>query len=315
MRVIWEYKKRIFGIMAEFCTACPRHCGADRETSAGFCGVKNKIMISRAALHFWEEPCLSGTEEDRNGASQENRRGSGTVFFSGCNLRCVYCQNRKISRGEAGRYITKDELAAEMLRLRNIGAYNINLVTPSHYYLQIAEVLKTVRPVLGIPVVSNTSSYDSVEIFRQMDGLIDIYLADYKYDSSELARKYSAAADYPEVARNAIAEMVRQTGTPEFDENGMLKKGVIVRILLLPGHVHEACACVDRIYNTYGDNVILSLMSQYTPVDIPAEYPELNRRVTKREYERLVDHALEIGVENAFIQEGDVAKESFIPEF
>ncbi len=301
--------------MTERCSACPRKCNADRETGTGFCGVKNKIMISRAALHFWEEPCLSGAGEDTDGAVKAPLRGSGTVFFSGCNLRCVYCQNRKISRGEAGRYVTEEELAAEFLRLRDIGAYNINLVTPSHYYPQIAKVLEKVRPSLGIPVVSNTSSYDSVETLKQMDGLIDIYLADYKYNSAELAAKYSGAADYPEVARRAIEEMVRQTGAPEFDEDGIMKKGVIVRILLLPGHVKEACACVDRIYRTYGNRVYLSLMSQYTPVDIPKDCPELDRKVTKREYERLVDHALELGVENAFIQEGDVAKESFIPEF
>ena len=260
-------------------------------------------MISRAALHFWEEPCLSGKE------------GSGTVFFSGCNLRCVYFQNKKISRAAAGHEVSTEELAGEFLRLQDLGANNINLVTPSHYYLQIKESLLLVKDKLHIPVIANTSSYDDPEILKEMEGLISIYLADYKYASEELARKYSNAADYPKVARTAIAEMFRQVGEPEFDERGMMKKGIIVRNLLLPGHVKESKECIRYIYETYGDSVYISLMSQYTPYKIPEEYKELDRKCTKREYERLVDYALELGITNAFIQEGDVAKESFIPEF
>ncbi len=290
---------------SSFCNECPRRCNADRSSTGkpGVCGSPNKILITRAALHFWEEPCLSGKE------------GSGTVFFSGCNLHCVYCQNRDISGGAVGKEVTSSELCEEYLRLQDIGANNINLVTPSHYYLQIKESLEMARGKLHIPVVSNTSSYDSVETLKEMEGLIDIWLADYKYDSSELAARYSKAPDYPSVARKAIAEMFRQTGTPEFDERGMMKKGIIVRQLLLPGHVKESQACVKYIYETYKDDVYLSLMSQYTPFDIPEEYSEINRKCTKREYEKLVDYALELGVENAFIQEGDVAKESFIPSF
>ncbi len=290
---------------SNFCNACPRHCNADRSGSigSGVCGSPNKILITRAALHFWEEPCLSGKE------------GSGTVFFSGCNLHCVYCQNREISTGAVGKVVSSEELCEEYLRLQDIGANNINLVTPSHYYLQIKESLELAKGRLHIPVISNTSSYDSVDTLKEMEGLIDIWLADYKYDSPEIAARYSKAPDYPEVAQKAIAEMYRQTGNPEFDERGMMKKGIIVRQLLLPGHVKESEACVKYIYDTYGDNVYISLMSQYTPLDIPEEYSEINRKCTKREYEKLVNYALDLGVENAFIQEGDVAKESFIPDF
>ena len=287
------------------CMSCPRKCGALRESAQtlGICSVEKRIKISRAALHFWEEPCLSGN------------RGSGTIFFSGCNLKCVYCQNRDISGGRTGYYVTEDELAREMYRLRDEGAHNINLVTPSHYYHEIKPVLERVKGDIGIPIVSNTSSYDSVEVLKEMEGLIDIYLADFKYVSPDLAMKYSHAADYPAVAMDAIAEMYRQTGPCVFDRDGMLKSGIIVRNLLLPGHVKESAEAVEYIYRTYGDNVYISIMSQYTPYKIPDEYQEINRCVTKREYKRLLDRVLDTGVTNAFIQEGEVAKESFIPDF
>lgn len=285
------------------CNACPRKCNADRDVSHGACGSPNKILICRAALHFWEEPCLSGKE------------GSGTVFFSGCNLHCVYCQNREISGRAVGREVTTEQLVQEFLKLQDMGANNINLVTPSHYYMQIKEALEIAKPLLHIPILANTSSYDSVEVIREMEGLVDIWLADYKYHTPELAKRYSKAEDYPETARAAIGEMVRQTGKPEFDRRGMMKKGVIVRQLLLPGHVKESKACVEYLYETYGDDIYISLMSQYTPIDIPEEYSEINRKCTKREYKKLVDFALDLGIENAFIQEGEVAQESFIPEF
>ena len=260
-------------------------------------------MISRAALHFWEEPCLSGKE------------GSGTVFFSGCNLRCVYCQNKEISRAAVGREVTVSELGEEFLKLQDMGANNINLVTPSHYYPQIRDAILQVKNRLKIPVIANTSSYDDTEVLKTMEGLVDIYLADFKYITPELAKKYSNAVDYPEVAMKAIGEMHRQAGSATFDERGMMTKGMIVRNLLLPGHVKESKECVKYIYETYGDSVFISLMSQYTPFKIPKEYKELDRKCTKREYERLVDYAIELGITNAFIQEGDVAKESFIPDF
>lgn len=292
--------------MTDFkCTACPRGCKVSREDSAslGICSVEKRIKISRAALHYWEEPCLSG------------KKGSGTIFFSGCNLKCVYCQNKEISGGQVGYYISEDELLSEMYRLRDEGAHNINLVTPSHYYREIKPVLQKAKKDLGIPILSNTSSYDSVEVLKEMAGLIDIYLADFKYVTSEIASKYSKAPDYPEVAKAAIAEMYNQVGPCEFDEDGMMKKGIIVRNLLLPGHVKESAEAIRYIYNTYRDDVFISIMSQYTPYKIPENYPELNRQITKREYKRLLDQVMDMGVSNAFIQEGEVAKESFIPDF
>lgn len=260
-------------------------------------------MIARAALHFYEEPCLSGKE------------GSGTVFFSGCNLKCVFCQNKEISRGAAGHAVSVRELADTFLKLQDMGANNINLVTPSHYYLQIKEALVLVCDELKIPVIANTSSYDSVSVLKQMEGLIDIYLADFKYITPEISKKYSGAADYPAVAKEAIDEMVRQVGTPVFDERGMMKRGVIVRNLLLPGHVKESKECIGYIYEKYGDKVYISVMNQFTPYKIPENFSELDRKVTPREYERLLKFVTELGITNAYIQEGDTAKESFIPEF
>ncbi len=255
---------------------------------------------------MWEEPCISGVE------------GSGTVFFTGCNLKCVYCQNKAISKNPADNlhiYVTPKELSDIFLKLQDIGANNINLVTPSHYYLQIKQALEIAKPKLHIPVLANTSSYDSVETLKEMDGLIDIYLADYKYHTAELSQKYSKAYDYPEVARAAIAEMYRQVGPASFNEKGLMTKGIIVRNLLLPGHVKESQKCIEYIYNTYGDNVYVSIMNQYTPFEIPDEFPELNRKTTKREYNRLLDFCFELGIKNAFIQEGAVAMQSFIPDW
>ncbi len=284
---------------------CPRNCGVDRTITLGVCQVSNKVKIARAALHFWEEPCISGT------------KGSGAVFFSGCSLHCVFCQNEKISHGQVGKEVTIDELAEIYLDLQNQGANNINLVTGTHYIPQIVESIKIAKANgLEIPIIYNTSGYEKADSLKQLDGIVNTYLPDFKYMDSNLAAKYSHAADYPEVAKEAIAEMVRQCGTPVFDDNGFIQSGVIVRQLLLPGHVKDAKAIVKYLYETYGDNIYISMMSQYTPMpQIASNYPELNRRVTKREYDSLIDYALSIGVENAFIQDRTVAKESFIPEF
>lgn len=288
------------------CNRCPRGCGAERkngqEMTYGFCRVPEQPVLARAALHFWEEPCISGEE------------GSGTVFFSGCNLQCVYCQNRPIASGAVGRAITTERLAEIFLELQEQGANNINLVTPSHYYPEIRQALQSVRSRLHIPVISNTSSYETVEQLREMEGFIDLYLADYKYASRELARRYSHAEDYPEVAMQALREMFRQTGEPVFDEQGRMKRGMIIRHLLLPGYVEESKQAIRRLYEEFGDAVHLSIMNQYTPVGMEG-YPELNRRVTKEEYEELVQAAIDLGVENGFIQEGETAEESFIPAF
>jgi putative pyruvate formate lyase activating enzyme len=259
--------------------------------------------VARAALHFWEEPCISGEE------------GSGTVFFSGCNLRCVYCQNKEIAAGVRGKEISVERLAEIFLELQEKGANNINLVTPSHYYSQIKEALLLVKGKLHIPVIANTSSYESVEVLREMEGLIDIYLADYKYASCELAAKYSHAEDYPQVAAAALSEMFRQTGEPEFDERGIMKKGIIIRHLLLPGCKEDSKAVLKFLYETFGDSVFISIMNQYTPLSHVENYPELNRRITEEEYEEIVDYAIELGIENGFVQEGETAEESFIPAF
>ena len=288
------------------CELCPRDCRADRENGRrGFCGVTGKtIKCARAALHMWEEPCISGES------------GSGAVFFSGCPLRCVYCQNRDIAGAERGENITVERLAEIFLELQAKGAANINLVTPTHYTPEIVEAVGLARKGgLKLPMVYNCSGYEKVSTLKLLEGVVDIYLTDFKYLDPEAAGKYSHAPDYPKIAKAALGEMVRQVGAADFDRAGMMKKGVIVRHLLLPNHLKNAKAVVEYVFETYGDQVYLSLMNQYTPLSGMEEWPELNRRVTRREYERLLDYTLSLGVENAFIQEGETAKESFIPAF
>lgn len=288
------------------CKLCPRNCGVARKAGqAGVCGVAGtKIYAARAGLHMWEEPCISG------------ERGSGTIFFSGCPLRCVYCQNYYIARAETGMEISVERLAEIMLELQEKGANNINLVTPTHYTPEIVVAVKSARENgLQIPIVYNCSGYEKVETLQMLEGIVDIYLTDFKYMEEEPARKYSRAADYPEAAKAALKEMVRQAGEPSFTEDGMMQKGVIVRHLLLPGHLRNAKKVVRYVYETYKNQVYVSLMNQYTPLPQIVDYPELNRRVTKREYEKLIDYALDLGLEQGFIQEGETAKESFIPAF
>lgn len=291
--------------MLKECHLCPRNCGVDRLAGQkGFCGVDAGIMVARAALHMWEEPCISGKE------------GSGAVFFSGCSLGCVFCQNRTISKGQSGKVITVEHLAELFLELQGQKANNINLVTAGHFLPQVRDALILAKEQgLTIPVVYNSSGYEKVEMLRYLEGLVDIYLPDLKYLEADLAGKYSHAKDYPEVAMKALEEMVRQVGTPEFDERGMMKKGVIVRHLLLPGHVRNSKKVLEYLYGTYGDQIYISLMNQYTPMPAMKDDPQLSRKVTDREYDRLLDHAISFGVTNCFIQEGETAKESFIPEF
>lgn len=288
------------------CTLCPRSCGAVRAAGQkGYCGVGGtKIKAARAALHMWEEPCISGSQ------------GSGTVFFSGCPLRCVYCQNRDIARAGAGKEITVERLSEIFLELQEKGAANINLVTPTHYTPEIVKAVAEARDGgLTLPIVYNCGGYEKPETLRTLEGIVDIYLTDFKYMDAEAARRYSHAPDYPEIAKEALGEMVRQQPEPVFDEKGMMKKGVIVRHLLLPGHLKNAEAVVKYVYETYGNRVYLSLMNQYTPLPGMEKWPEINRKVTRREYDRLLDYAVELGVENGFIQEGRTAEESFIPAF
>ena len=288
------------------CTLCPRNCRANREKGeTGVCGVAGPgIVGARAALHMWEEPCISG------------ERGSGTVFFSGCSLRCIYCQNYEIAHAKHGKRITVERLAEIFLELAEKGAHNINLVTPTHYTPEIIAAVKMARERgLSLPIVYNCSGYEKVETLRLLEGIVDIYLTDFKYMEKELAANYSKAPDYPEIAKEALCEMVRQTKEGMLDADGMMTKGVIVRHLLLPNHLRNAKKVVNYVYETYGDKVYLSLMNQYTPLPQVKHIPELNRKVTEREYEKLVDYAIALGVEYAFIQEGETALESFIPQF
>ncbi|MQN01274.1 MAG: radical SAM protein [bacterium LCO1.1] len=319
----------------EICTLCPRNCGMGR-----FCGRGENLKVARAALHFWEEPCISGTT------------GSGAVFFSGCNLKCIFCQNEKIRDGLVGREISVERLSDIFLELQEKGANNINLVTAGHFLPQVVPALEDAKNRgLVVPIVYNTSSYEKVAQIRELDGLVDIYLPDFKYVSSRLSGDFSKAPDYFEVAENAVDEMVRQTGAPAFfvkkkarldqqlglwesedtmdaatynecaeeimDEGRevLMKKGTIVRHLLLPGCADDSKNVIKYLYQTYGDSIFLSIMNQYTPMPQVSGHPTLSRKVTENEYNEVLDYALDLGIENAFMQEGDVAKESFIPDF
>ena len=289
----------------ENCLLCPRKCGTNRRTGqTGVCGVSSEIKVARAALHYWEEPCISG------------KRGRGAVFFSGCSLHCVFCQNREISDGKEGKVISKERLSDIFMELAGKGANNINLVTPGQYIPDIVWAVNNAKSRgMKLPIIYNTSGYENVTELKLLEGIVDVYLPDFKYMDSTLSARYSRAKDYPSVAKQALSEMVRQQPDVVIDDaTGLIQKGVIVRQLLLPGHVNDAKAVLKYLYDTYHDHVYISMMSQFTPIALK-DYPEINRTVTRREYERLVDYALEIGITNAFIQEGDVAKDSFIPAF
>ena len=278
----------------DYCNLCPRGCKVNRNLGErGVCGETNEIRVARASLHLWEEPPISG------------ERGSGTVFFSGCPLHCVFCQNHNISDGTNGKVVTIDELATIFLHLQDMGAENINLVTPTHFVPGIrAALIKAKGEGLTLQVVYNTSSYESVETLKLLSGLVDIYLPDLKYKSSELSKKYSHVADYFEVATAAISEMVKQVGP----------KNVIIRHLVLPNCIDDSKAVIKYINETYGNDIFISIMSQYTPLPFVKE-PELQRRITVEEYDEVVDFAADLGITNAFVQEGEAAEESFIPDF
>lgn len=284
------------------CRLCARGCAVDRtDGKLGFCRSTDTVRITRAALHYWEEPIISGT------------RGSGTIFFSGCSLGCIFCQNRAISRSAVGRAVSADELAGEMLRLEREGAHNVNFITPTHFAPTVKESVAIARSLgLTVPTVYNTGSYDTVDTIRALEGTVDVYLPDLKYYRPESAEKLSCAKDYPRIAREAIAEMVRQHPTPVI-KDGIMQSGVVVRILLLPSHVAEAKLSLKYLYDTYGDNIYISLMNQYTPMQGMSS--PLDRTVTNAEYSELVGYAERLGIVNAFIQEGGTQKESFIPDF
>ena len=285
------------------CTLCPRNCRVDRSRQKGVCQSSDRLMVSRAALHMWEEPCISAKE------------GSGAVFFAGCSLHCVFCQNFQISNGQMGQEITKEHLTELFYRLQEQGANNINLVTPDHYLPQIVwAVQKVKKDGFALPFIYNCSGYETLESLRKLEGLIDVYLPDFKYWNGETSARHCHAPNYPEVARAAIAEMVRQTGDIAFDQNGMLLRGVIVRHLLLPHGVSEAKHILRYLYETYKDRIYLSIMNQYTP---PPELcdPVLGHCVSPSVYDALIDWAAALGITNAFIQEGGTVSESFIPKW
>lgn len=282
------------------CNQCPRKCNVDRSKTVGRCGVGENFKLARASLHFWEEPCISG----------EN--GSGTVFFSGCNLGCVFCQNYEISHRKIGREVNADELIKIFESLIEKGANNINLVNPTHYALQLADVLSKWKS--PVPIVYNSSGYESVETLKMLDGLVDIYLPDFKYISSEKARKYSFAEDYAEVAMLALKEMKRQVGADVFDESGLMKKGMIIRHLVLPSNTNASIKALDYLAENYADTYI-SVMAQYTPCGNLTGYDEINRKLTKREYNKIVDYILSLGLDKIFIQDLSSSGDRFIPEF
>lgn len=298
-------KKQNMSKKMSACDLCPRECRADRNAGKkGFCGMDAGIYLARAALHMWEEPCISGT------------KGSGAVFFSGCGLRCCFCQNHDIAIGSRGRAVSVERLGEIFLELKEKGAANINLVTGAHYVPQIIEALDMARRNgLDIPVVYNSSGYEKTETLKLLEGYVDIYLPDLKYMEPELAQKFSHAPNYVETAKAAIGEMVRQTGKCEFGEDGYIRKGTIVRHLILPGHTRNSIEVLRYLHETYGEDIYISIMNQYTPVRKLKEFKELNRKVTKREYEKVLDAAVDMGIQNGFIQEGETASESFIPDF
>lgn len=288
----------------DLCNLCPRECGVDRKTASGFCGCGGNIKVARAAPHFWEEPCISGT------------KGSGTVFFSGCSLKCCYCQNYNISSENFGREITPERLAEIFIELQYKGVHNINLVTAAQYLTGVMQALDIAKPKLHIPVVYNSSGYERVEAVRALKGYVDIFLPDIKYFSPELSQKYSKASDYFEVASAAVKEMIEQTGEIELDADGIMQKGVVIRHMVLPGAREDSINILRWMSERLPkDRYMLSLMSQYTPVFKAAEHAEINRRLTTFEYDSVVKEAIRLGMDNGFIQQRSSAKKEYTPPF
>ncbi len=283
------------------CNICPRECGIDRKITTGFCGEGDEIRVARYSLHQWEEPFISG------------EKGSGTVFFSGCSLRCAYCQNYVISHRHKGDTVSEKELMQIFDSLIEQGASNINLVTPTHFADKISHILREYRS--PVPVVYNTSGYEKVDTLKMLEGLVDIYLPDLKYIDGEKSARYSLCPDYFEYASSAIKEMIRQTGEAVFDDKGMMKKGTVIRHLVLPKNTNQTIKIIDWLKDNVPLNTYISLMSQFTPVIHNDRYPELNRRITPREYEKTVSYLYAAGFKNALVQDGESAKESFIPDF
>lgn len=286
------------------CYLCPRNCGVDRDNGElGYCMAPGEMVVARYSLHQWEEPVISGEQ------------GSGTIFFSYCNMRCCFCQNYRISELHKGRVVSIEEFSRICLDLQENEAHNINLVTPTMYVPYIIEGLRLAKKNgLVIPIVYNTSGYENVDTIRMLEGLVDIYLPDLKYYDDKLGEKYSNCLNYFQYASKAIEEMVRQVGEFQIDQDGMMKRGVIVRHMVMPGNIEDSKKIIKYLYERYGDKIILSIMNQYTPVK-RLEYKELNRKVSKEEYDEVINYAYDLGIRNAFIQEEDTQKSSFIPDF
>lgn len=287
----------------ENCCLCPRCCGITREEThgSGFCQMGANPVVARAALHFWEEPCISG------------KNGSGTVFFTGCSLKCVFCQNYEIStQRKVGKVVGEQELADIFDRLADQGAHNINLVNPTHFALPIAHAISLRRS--KIPVVYNSGGYERVETLRLLDGLVDIYLPDFKYIDNTVAQKYSCVPDYADTAKAAILEMARQTGAAQYDEDGMMVRGTMVRHLILPGNTRNSIGVLDWLAGNLPQGVPVSLMAQYIPCGKAPDFPEINRRITKREYEKVQEHLFDLNLEG-FVQDRESASQAFIPAF
>ena len=288
------------------CNECPRKCNVDRSQAVGFCGVKDTFRLARAALHFWEEPCISGT------------RGSGTVFFSGCNLRCVYCQNYPISAQAFGKDVSKEQLQKIVLWLQSEGAHNVNFVTPSHYSVSLANAVREIKPLLTVPVVLNTSGYDSVEALEAWRGVADIFLPDCKYVDAEVSQKYSGAADYFAVASKALVKMRELCPADEFDEDGLMLRGMIVRHLVLPTLTEQSVKVLRFLRDTFGTEIYVSVMGQYFPCHLAktdARYRALNRRLSEEEYDSVLTAFDELGLENGFCQELSSEEEEYVPSF
>lgn len=287
------------------CNLCPRNCGVNRiNGEIGFCKSLNSVRVARVSLHYWEEPCISG----------EN--GSGTVFFSNCNLKCVFCQNYEISSNGIGKEISVKRLSEIFLEQQKRGALNINLVSPTHYVPQIIKALDIAKSKgLSIPIVYNTNSYENLETIRALNGYIDIYLPDLKYFSNRYSLKYSNADNYFYYASNAIKEMFSQVGETVFNEKGIMKKGIIVRHLMMPGLLFDSKKIIDYLYKTYGDSIYISIMNQFTPTYNTKNFPEINKKLNSKHYDALIDYCISIGIKNAFIQEEGTCSESFIPQF
>lgn len=286
------------------CKVCPRSCGINRNENLGFCKSGASVKLAKAYGHMWEEPCISGT------------KGSGTVFFSNCNLRCVFCQNHDISQESTGREVSIQRLSEIFLEQQERGFHNINLVNPTHYAPQIIEAIKISKSKgLTIPIVYNSNGYETTDTIDDLEGFIDIYIPDFKYFNDKYAIKYSNAPDYFNIASACISRMVEQTGPCKFDEQGIMTRGVIIRHLMLPGLLFDSKKVVDYIYKSFGDDVYLSLMNQYTPMFHAKDYPEINKRLNPGHYDSLIDHCLEIGYKNAFIQESGTDTTDFVPDF